>query len=79
MPVVNRGDIKIVCFCHISGASKTTMSLLLLLLTVISVTVVNAAVDEDRVLFLPGLDVQPTFNHYAGYLKASGTKNFFYW
>lgn len=40
---------------------------------------VSGAPEEDRVLFLPGLEVQPTFNHYAGFLNASGTKHFFYW
>jgi cathepsin A (carboxypeptidase C) len=40
---------------------------------------VDCAPEEDRVTFLPGLDVQPTFRHYAGFLQAGGTKKFFYW
>jgi cathepsin A (carboxypeptidase C) len=52
---------------------------LFVLLSVGMSPVVDGAYEPDRVLSLPGLDVQPTFNHYAGYLAASGTKNFFYW
>jgi len=39
----------------------------------------GGAPEQDRVLHLPGLDVQPNFNHYAGHLQATGTKKFFYW
>lgn len=51
----------------------------LLFIFFLSFQTATAAPDEDRVTFLPGLEVQPTFNHYAGFLQATGTKSFFYW
>lgn len=39
-----------------------------------------AARENDRVTYLPRLDgPQPNFRHYAGYLKATDKRNFFYW
>ena len=38
-----------------------------------------AARDEDLVEYLPYLDPQPDFNHYAGYLNVDDNKKFFYW
>ena len=35
---------------------------------------------EDLVESLPGLDpLEPTFDHYAGYLDATDGKKLFYW
>ncbi|XP_033105155.1 lysosomal protective protein-like [Anneissia japonica] len=38
-----------------------------------------AATNPDEVLNLPGLLKQPSFPHYSGYLKATGTKQLHYW
>ena len=55
------------------------MMLVSLILLVILAGSVQAAREEDRVTYLPGLDPQPDFNHYAGYLDVDGNKKFFYW
>ena len=39
----------------------------------------SGAREEDRVEYLPGLDPQPDFDHYAGYLNVDDNKKFFYW
>ena len=51
----------------------------LVVLLSVGLCLVGAAPVEDEVTYLPGLDPQPTFKHYAGYLDASPTKHFFYW
>ena len=43
------------------------------------VTTVFCAREADRVTYLPGLEEQPTFKHYAGYLDATDGKQLFYW
>ena len=54
---------------------------MLILFVFLGITCCFAAREEDKVDYLPGLpdDEQPTFNHYAGYLNASGGSKFFYW
>ena len=42
-------------------------------------SLVYAAREQDRVEYLPGLDPQPDFDHYAGYLHVDDNKKFFYW
>ena len=49
------------------------------LLILVASSLVFAAREEDLVDYLPGLDEQPDFNHYAGHLNATGDKKFFYW
>ena len=39
----------------------------------------NAAVHDDQITSLPGIDKLPSFKQYSGYLKASLTKRFHYW
>ncbi|XP_054429642.1 lysosomal protective protein isoform X1 [Pteronotus mesoamericanus] len=39
----------------------------------------EAAPDQDEVQRLPGLAKQPSFRHYSGYLKGSGSKRLHYW
>ncbi|KAK6173563.1 hypothetical protein SNE40_016988 [Patella caerulea] len=53
--------------------------IVLILVLFVSVHSTNAAVSEDEVTFLPGLDEQPPWRQYSGYLQASGTKKFHYW
>lgn len=53
-----------------------TLPCILLLLTL---PFVLCAPENDRVTHLPGLEQQPSWNHYSGYLKASGTKRLHYW
>ncbi|KAI0228585.1 Lysosomal protective protein [Lamellibrachia satsuma] len=36
-------------------------------------------IPADQVTFLPGLSTQPSFKHYSGYLKATGTRRLHYW
>ena len=43
------------------------------------ITLAYCAREADRVTYLPGLEEQPEFNHYAGYLNAGDGKQFFYW
>lgn len=38
-----------------------------------------AARDADLVTYVPGLDPQPPFKNYAGFLSASPERRFFYW
>ncbi|XP_045192411.2 lysosomal protective protein-like isoform X2 [Mercenaria mercenaria] len=51
--------------------------------TVVSLIIVLpclfGAPETDRVVSLPGLKQQPSWKHYSGYLKASGTKRLHYW
>ncbi|MBN3288531.1 PPGB protein, partial [Polyodon spathula] len=52
------------------------VELCLLLLGVLSV---QGAPDSDEVKFLPGLDKQPSFRQYSGYLNVSESKHLHYW
>ncbi|KAK1156289.1 lysosomal protective protein-like [Acipenser oxyrinchus oxyrinchus] len=52
------------------------MELCLLLLGVLSV---QGAPDSDEVKFLPGLDKQPSFRQYSGYLNVAESKHLHYW
>jgi len=40
---------------------------------------VSAAPESDQVKSLPGLKTPPKWNHYSGYLQASGVKQLHYW
>jgi len=35
--------------------------------------------NDSLIVNLPGLTSRPTFRHYSGYLKATGTRKLFYW
>nr|XP_058893753.1 lysosomal protective protein isoform X2 [Kogia breviceps] len=39
----------------------------------------EAAPDQDEIQYLPGLAKQPSFRHYSGYLRGSGSKHLHYW
>ncbi|XP_041080732.1 lysosomal protective protein [Polyodon spathula] len=52
------------------------VELCLLLLGVLSV---QGAPDSDEVKFLPGLDKQPSFRQYSGYLNVAESKHLHYW
>ncbi len=45
----------------------------------VSLSLCHAAVPEDEIKMMPGLERQPTFKQYSGYLRASGTKKLHYW
>ncbi|XP_050394322.1 lysosomal protective protein-like [Patella vulgata] len=49
------------------------------LLLLATVGVLEAAVAQDEINYMPGLAKQPNFKQYSGYLKASGTKKLHYW
>ncbi|KAH3774566.1 hypothetical protein DPMN_175948 [Dreissena polymorpha] len=57
---------------------SSSLLLMLPLLGLLSLSV-SAAPQNDLVVTLPGLDKQPPWKHYSGYLKASGTKQLHYW
>ncbi|XP_070575245.1 lysosomal protective protein-like isoform X2 [Ptychodera flava] len=40
---------------------------------------VQSLKNTDEITYLPGLQKQPSFKHYSGYLKATGTKMLHYW
>ena len=42
-------------------------------------TVVQGAIDKDRVDNLPGLTWKVNYTQYSGYLNATGTKRLHYW
>ena len=52
---------------------------IILVIAIFSIACTWAAYEEDKVEYLPGLEEQPTFNHYAGYLTASNGTELFYW
>ena len=39
----------------------------------------NAAPAVDEVTYLPGLQKQPSFRHYSGYLSVADGKHLHYW
>lgn len=39
----------------------------------------DAAPADDEVTFLPGLQKQPSFRHYSGYLSVADGKHLHYW
>lgn len=45
----------------------------------LSFSCLDAAITGDLVRNLPGLTFKPTFKHYSGYLKATGTRKLHYW
>uniref|UniRef100_A0A3Q3ATB7 Uncharacterized protein n=1 Tax=Kryptolebias marmoratus TaxID=37003 RepID=A0A3Q3ATB7_KRYMA len=47
----------------------------LMVLLVIS----SAAPAEDEITFLPGLQKQPSFRHFSGYLNVADGKHLHYW
>ena len=57
----------------------TAVTLVALSLTCILQGTVWGAREADLVINLPGVDYPLGFKQYAGFLKASGTKKFFYW
>ena len=70
------------CSTHFNPDNLLSDSAMRILLVLLFVTgAVLGAREEDRVDFLPGLDEdeQPDFNHYAGYLTATGGSKLFYW
>lgn len=58
---------------------RAALSPLLLLLLVSWVSRGEAAPDQDEIDCLPGLEKQPDFQQYSGYLRASDNKHFHYW
>lgn len=58
---------------------RAALSPLLLLLLVSWASRGEAAPDQDEIDCLPGLDKQPDFQQYSGYLRASDNKHFHYW
>jgi cathepsin A (carboxypeptidase C) len=48
-------------------------------LAALSCVLINAAPTADQVTSLPGINFQPNFIHYSGYLKASSTHQLHYW
>ena len=56
-----------------------TVMQICLLIWLVTIEVSWSAPDEDEVTFIPGLDPQPDFKHYAGYLDATDGKHHFYW
>ena len=69
------------CYCDFIFPHIDTWRQISALVLVVTTGISLAAREQDRVDFLPGLDLdeQPQFNHYAGYLNASGANKFFYW
>ncbi|XP_053145457.1 lysosomal protective protein-like isoform X2 [Hemicordylus capensis] len=54
-------------------------SLLLLLLLAVAAAGVGAAPKMHEIRYLPGLDKQPSFKQYSGYLDVDGDKHLHYW
>ncbi|MBN3325133.1 PPGB protein, partial [Atractosteus spatula] len=50
-----------------------------LLLLLLGVLRVQGAPDADEIKYLPGLEKQPGFRQYSGYLNVSGSKHLHYW
>ncbi|KAK2167443.1 hypothetical protein NP493_1277g00003 [Ridgeia piscesae] len=57
----------------------TCHSLLTLALVTFALQDGLADIPTDKVDVLPGLTSQPSFKHYSGYLKATGTRKLHYW
>uniref|UniRef100_A0A8C4FEQ1 Carboxypeptidase n=1 Tax=Dicentrarchus labrax TaxID=13489 RepID=A0A8C4FEQ1_DICLA len=53
--------------------------LLLLLLLLLKQVLSDAAPAADEVTYLPGLQKQPSFRHYSGYLNVADGKHLHYW
>ncbi|XP_060081281.1 lysosomal protective protein-like isoform X2 [Ylistrum balloti] len=51
----------------------------LLLISCLIVSPVNSAPAEDEILLMPGLQKQPSWKQYSGYLNATGDKKLHYW
>ncbi|XP_072051661.1 lysosomal protective protein-like [Amphiura filiformis] len=64
------------CVIKMKGLHLLGLSCLILVLSICGVLSQPA---EDEVTYLPGLSKQPTFQHYSGYLKATGTRYLHYW
>ncbi|CAH6776790.1 lysosomal protective protein [Phodopus roborovskii] len=62
-----------------AGMIRAALSPLLLLLLVSWASRGEAAPDQDEIDCLPGLEKQPDFQQYSGYLRASDNKHFHYW
>lgn len=39
----------------------------------------TASAEDDRITMLPGLDYDPGFEQFSGYLDVSATRHIFYW
>ena len=49
------------------------------LVVLLAVSVAQAAVDNDLIKSLPGLDKMPSYRQYSGYLKATEGRQLHYW
>lgn len=55
------------------------MQVLLLWFSLLAVLGSDAAPAADEVKFLPGLQKQPSFRQYSGYLSVAAGKHLHYW
>ncbi|XP_069035657.1 lysosomal protective protein [Lepisosteus oculatus] len=62
-----------------AGLAQKGMDRALLPLLLLGVLRVQGAPDADEIKYLPGLEKQPGFRQYSGYLNVSGSKHLHYW